>query len=158
MSTDLSAMLDRLVLMQKAVMPGSDAVPVSFYSQEGLPFWTNKIDSVVIELDSQDIQVLTYRIRMRQVLAFVTEGWDQEAEGYIATWLPTVTLYFGQRRQLRRTSADSDVINLDPRGALLTDVNAVDGDMQNSGIGANQFGLDYYIEVPMIQNTDQLVK
>jgi hypothetical protein len=154
--TDLTNMLSRLVEMQKAAYSGSDAVPVSFYAQEATPYWTTRIDSALIEEESENLQIITYSINMRLVLASVTEGWDNEAEKLIATWLPTILLYFGQRRQLKRTSADTSPLNLDPRGSLITSANA-DYSMQNSGVGVTQFGIDFTIEVPMTQQTDQVI-
>jgi len=154
--TDLTNMLSRLVEMQKAAYPGSDAVPIAFYAQEATPYWTNRIDSALVEENSENLQVITYSINMRLVLAPVNEGWENEAEKLIATYLPTILLYFGQRRQLKRTSADTAVASLDPRGSLITSVNA-DYNMQNSGIGVTQFGIDFTIEVPMYQQTDQVI-
>lgn len=154
--TDLDNMLARLVEMQQAAYPGSDAVPVSFYAQESTPYWTNRIDSAVVEEDSENIQIITYSINMRLVLASINEGWENEAEKLIASWLPTILLYFGKRRQLKRTSADSSVVNTHPKGSLITAANA-DYNMQNSGIGVTQFGIDFTIEVPMYQLTDQVI-
>jgi hypothetical protein len=64
--------------------------------------------------------------------------------------------YFAQRRQLKRTSADSAVENLYPQGAVITGGQVRD-DIQNSGIGITMFGIDFTIEVPLYQQTPQLI-
>lgn len=154
--TELDYLLLRLNEMQEAVVPGSDAVPVFVYTQGGAPFWVNRVGSFTIELESQEIQVVTYQVTMRLVLNPITSGIEYEAERAIHTWLPTVTRYFGQRRQLKRTNSDAGLDFLDPRGAVITGGQA-DYNMQVTGTGTNLFGIDFTIEVPMLQYTDQLV-
>lgn len=154
--SELDSMLARLVDMQKDVVPDADAVPVSFYAQEQPTYWTNTITGGTLERETQDIDVMTYRITMRLVLALVTEGFNTEAEQKLHLWLPSILAYFGRRRQLKRTSADAAVAYLHPRGAAITDVQVRD-DIQNSGIGQSMFGLDLTIEVPMYVTTEQVV-
>ena len=149
-------MLLRLCEMQEAVVPNSDAAPVFFYAQEGSPFWVNRVGNFNIELESEEIQVVTYSVTMRLVLRPVTAGIEFEAEREIHTWLSTVTQYFGQRRQLKRTNADTGLDFLDPRGAIITGGRA-DYDMSVSGAGNNLFGIDFIIEVPMLQYVSQVI-
>lgn len=156
MPNDLENMVERLTEMQMAVVPNSDAVTVDFYAQESPLYWTNQIGSFTTELLSENIQIVTYTIRMRLVLATVTEGFEQEAEKLIQTWLPVVLSYFGKRRQLKRTSADAPVQGLDPRGSLIIGGTARH-DIQNSGIGQLMHGIDFDIEVPMTFDTDQVI-
>lgn len=154
--SELDSMLVRLTDMQEDVVAGADAVPVSFYAQEQPVYWTNKITSGTLERETQDIDVITYRITMRLVLALVTEGFNTDAEQKLHLWLPAILAYFARRRQLKRTSADSAVSYLHPRGAAITDFQVRD-DIQNSGIGQLMFGIDFTIEVPMYQTTEQLI-
>lgn len=155
-SNDLENMFARLVQMEMAAVPGSDAVPISFYSQEGMPYWTNTVTGFTVELESEQLEIITYSITARLVLATLTEGINNQAELSLQTWLPVILTYFGQRRQLKRTSADTLVSGLDPRGAQITGGQVRD-DIQNSGIGVNMFGIDFNIEVPMTISTDQLI-
>lgn len=156
MTTPLEDMLARVVLMQQAAMPGSDAVTVSFYTQEQAPYWTNRVDGFAVELDSEQEQIITYTITMTLNLSATTEGYEQEAERLIHAWLPAILQYFGQRRQLKRTSADPAVPYLHPRGSFITGGKANYG-VQQSGIGQTMFGIDFTLDVPMWQNTDQLI-
>jgi hypothetical protein len=156
MTTPLEDMLARLVLMQQAAMPGSDAVTVSLYTQEGTPYWTNHVDGFAVELESEQEQIITYTITMTLVLGATTEGFEQEAERRIHAWLPVILQYFGQRRQLKRTSADAAVPYLHPRGGFITGGKA-DSGIVISGIGQSMFGIDFRIDVPMWQDTNQVI-
>lgn len=137
-------------------MPGSDAAPVWFYAQEGYPFWVNKTARFSTEDVAEDLQVVTYNIIMRLVLRPVTSGIEYEAERNIHTWVPPILMYFGQRRQLKRTKADADVAFLDSKGALITG-GTPDYNMEVSGVGNTLFGIDFEIEVPMDEYVDQVI-
>lgn len=156
MTTPLDDLLARLVDMQKAVVTGSDSVPAFIYTQETLPFWVNRVGAYRVIDTAMDLQTVVYSITMRLSLGYVTQGFNQEAEQMIHTWLPTVLLYFGQRRQLKRTSADSAVPFLNAEGGLITGGTA-DYNLQISGIGQSCFGIDFNIDVPMDLFTDQLI-
>ena len=156
MTTHLEDLLARLVLMQQAAMPGSDAVTVSLYTQEATPFWVNHVDGYAVELESENLQIITYTITMTLVLAATTEGFEQQAERQIHAWLPVILQYFGQRRQLKRTSADPALPYLHPRGAFITGGKA-DYGITISGIGQTMFGIDFRNDVPMWQATDQVI-
>ncbi len=137
-------------------MPGSDAAPVWFYAQEGYPFWVNKVSRFTTEDIAEDLQVVTYSIIMRLVLKPATSGIEYEAERDIHKYVPPILMYFGQRRQLKRTKADTDVQFLDSKGALITG-GQPDYNMQVSGIGNPLFGIDFDIDVPMDEYVDQLI-
>lgn len=154
-SSELDAVLARLVEMQEDVIL-SDAVPVSFYVQEGTYYWTNSINGFSVELVSEELEVVTYEITMRFILATTTEGFGTEAEQKMHKVLPLILKYFSQRRQLKRSSSDSAVAYLYPRGAVITGGQVRD-DIQNSGIGQSMFGIDFTIEVPMYQQTEQVI-
>lgn len=156
MTTQLDDLLARLVLMQKDAVTGSDSVVAFFYAQESPIFWVNRLVNVSVELESEQLQTNTYTIVMRLVLAKVTQGFGQEAEQMIHTWLPAVLQYFAARRQLKRTVDDAAVSYLDPRGAVITEA-VPQYNLQQSGTGATLFGVDFSIEVPMYMATDQVI-
>jgi len=156
MTTQLDDLLARLVLMQKDAVTGSDSVVAFFYAQESPIFWVNRLVNVSVELESEQLQTNTYTIVMRLVLAKVTQGFEQEAEQMIHTWLPAVLQYFAARRQLKRTVDDAAVSYLDPRGAVITEA-VPQYNLQQSGTGATLFGVDFSIEVPMYMATDQVI-
>jgi hypothetical protein len=154
--TPLDTLIERLALLEQAVVPGSDAALTGTYTQEGTPYWTNTVTGWTTETVSEDLQVITYRITMELVLGATTEGYEQQAERQVQKWIPTITQYFGKRRNLKRTSADAGVRYLDSRGAQITD-GRVNYNLGQSGIGQSMFGIAFNIEVPMDQDTEQAV-
>ena len=156
MPNDLENMITRLTEMQEAVVSGADAPGVAFYAQEATKYWLTHIDGFTVRLESENIEVVTYRITMTLVLTTTTGGYEFEAERTIQTWTPVVLQYFGRRRQLKRTSADTAVTGLYHQGALITGGKANYGFVA-SGIGQTMFGIDFNIEVPMNYDTDQVI-
>jgi hypothetical protein len=156
MTTDLETMLTRLTDMQKAVVANSDAVEVAFYAQEGTPYWTNRVMSVIVTFEGETIQNETYSIAMQLVLTNVTEGYETQAEKMIQAQLPVILQYFGKRRQLKRTNADAALLGLRPQGAIIKQAR-VNYNLVNSGTGQKMFGIDILLEVPMYQAVDQTV-
>lgn len=156
MTTELEAMLTRLTDMQKACVTGADAVPVSFYAQENTPYWTNRVMDVLVSFEGQTIQNETYSIAMQLILTNVTEGYEKQAELMIQAQLPVILLYFGQRRQLKRTSADAALSGLRPQGAIIKRAR-INYNLINSGTGQKMFGIDILLEVPMTQAVEQAV-
>ena len=156
MATDLETMLIRLTDMQKACIANSDAVTVAFYAQEAPIYWTNRVMSVNVTFESEQIQDETYSIAMQVVLANVTEGYETQAEKLVQKWLPVILEYFGKRRQLKRTNADAALLGLRPRGAIIKQAR-VNYNLVNSGNGQKMFGIDILLEIPMYQAVEQAV-
>ncbi len=156
MATDLDNALVRITEMQKAAVSGSDAVPVFFYTQEGTPFWINKVNGFRAERESSEIQVLFYDVLMRLVLGPMTAGYDKQAEETALSWLPVIPQYFGQRKQLKRTVADAAIAYLHPIGTIIHN-GQIDYGMQVTGLGQPMFGIDFHLEVPMWQDVHQVI-
>lgn len=156
MATDLETMLIRLTDLQKACVANSDAVPVAFYAQESPKYWTNRVMNVTVSLEGETIQNETYAIAMQLVVANVTAGYEMQAEKEVQAWLPVILLYFGQRRQLKRTNADAALVGLRPQGAIIRQAR-VNYDLVNSVNGQKMFGIDILLEVNMTQATGQVI-
>jgi hypothetical protein len=152
----LDTLIERLALMEEAVVSGSDAALTGTYVQEGTPYWANSVTGWTTETVSEELQVITFQITAQLVLATTTEGFEQQAERQTQRWIPVVTQYFAQRRRLKRTSADAGVPFLHPRGAQI-DGGKVDFNLGRTGTGQSMFGIDFNIEVPMYQQTPQVV-
>lgn len=154
--TMLTALLDRLVLMQKYIFDYTDAVPTAFYAQEAEKYWTNRVDAIRQELESEALVNVTFDVNMRLVLGKLTQDYELAAERMAAQAIPTIIYFFSARRLLKRTSADDPVQWLRPEGAVITDAQ-VDYNAQNTGIGAAQFAVDFTLEVPMYYLSEQAV-
>jgi hypothetical protein len=155
-TTDLDLLFERLNLLQENCIENSDARPVAFYTQEAYPFWTCRVAAGQVELDSQDYQRVTYIIIMRLVLANFSEGIGTEAEARIAEVIPVVLEYFGRRRNLTLNSTQEVLDNLSPLGAVITDFVTLYGQL-NTGIGTDQFGVEFTLEVPYQYQITQIV-
>ena len=159
--SEYSDALDRLCLLEKDVFSTTqytglvDAVPVSVYTQEALPYWTNDTTGFRVELESQSVQIIRYQLLMTLVLSPVRSGFEDEAEEQILTYLPLVLQYMGQRRQMRRNQLDAAVDFLYPEGMLITGGRAERRSV--SGIGQIMNIIEFDAEIPMYQNTDQVV-
>lgn len=154
--TLVTDLFDRLVLMQKYIFDNTDAVPVAFYAQEAEKYFTNRIDGLTQELESEELVNVTFSINMRLVLGYLTQGYELEAEKTAAQVIPPILYFFSARRVLKRTQADASLRWLRPEGAIITDAN-VDYGAQNTGIGALNFAVDFSLEVPMCYLSDQIV-
>lgn len=154
--TEWTALLDRLVEMQKYIQDYTDAVPVALYSQEAPSYWTNRVDNVDQELESEQMVDVTFSINMRFVASYNTQDYEMAAEKAVALILPKILYFFSARRLLMRTQTDVPVRYLRPEGAVITDAQVSYG-AQNTGIGASQFVIDFTLEVPMYYLSDQAV-
>lgn len=156
MTSDLDLALDRLVLMQKASYIGSDAVKDYYYTQEATPFWVNKIESFDVQIDSEGLDVIKYFVTMTLALSIITEGWEGEAEGKTRLLIPPTVAFFNQRKMMKLLTSDNPVLNLHPTGIRVTGGN-VDYNLQVSGIGVLLFGINFSLELPMMQSAEQAV-
>lgn len=147
--TYLSDALDRITAMEKEVIPGSDAVKVFIYAQESFPYWTNRVGAFQIVLDSQDLQVITFQILMRLVIGHMTEGYTGELEETLqTTYIPQILTYFAQHVGLQCLSFPGQMQYLDPRGVMILNGTGL-AVFQQGGIGSNQIGAEFSLEVPI---------
>lgn len=156
MANDLENMLTRLTEMEMAVVPNSDAVVIAAYAQEATPYWINHIDGFTVEDDSENRQIYTYRITATLVIAPITEGYQGQPERKTHQWVLVVLAYFGRRRQMKRTVADSAVTGLHPKGVKIASGRIAYG-IQASGLGQPMDAIDFTFEIPMYEQTDQLI-
>lgn len=153
--SDLDNALDALLRIEVAAVANSDAVRGSAYAQEQPQYWTNRIAGWTTELESEELQIITYLVEATLTAAFLTEGFGEEAEKRAQTLIPDVLLYIGKRRKLRRTASDPDVPYLDPRGVINRDGQII---YENrSGIGAQMVSILFTFEMPMYQRVTQII-
>lgn len=157
--SQLDDALTRLCLLEKDAFTGTefegiiDAQPVASYVQEGLPYWVNDLTGFTIEIESQSIQIIHYLLTMVLTLAPYQSGFEQQSELLANLYVPLITQYFGQRRQLKRTFADPAVDFLYPRGMYI-----LRGRIKKEprgGIGQLNVILEFDADLPMYQNVDQ---
>src|SRR5689334_15613825 len=108
MTNPLTDALNRLVNIQKELTSileppqniALDAVPYGFYTQESFPYWTNRVLSYHESSDSQEFFVYEYRIQMRFIRGYVTEGELGGIETRLYTDIPNISDYFAARNRL----------------------------------------------------------
>lgn len=151
--SDLELLMERLTLIQEELLSGSDAVGVPFYAQEATPFWTNSVEFET-EWNSLDYYRVTYRVTMTLVLAELTEGYDQQAQQKVNQTVPPTLMYFMQRRFLQSITQQTQLINTDPAGLARISGRTLTG-QERSGIGANQVGVEFILEIAFVYRVEQ---
>lgn len=103
LSTFVETVFERIVAMQKAIVPDSQAgAYASFDYPYGKLYWTNRLESVVTpRTEGVNDYTFTFPIAMRLHTGFLTQGFPGELETQIqATHVPAVMAYFWARRDL----------------------------------------------------------
>lgn len=156
MSNPLTDGLARLVAIEKELTsilepPGNvpvDAVAYGFYTQESFPYWTNRVLSFREESDSQEFFIYTYRIQMRFIRGWVTEGEDGGIETRLYTDIPNIANYLAARIRLQSATYQSPLTDLAPKGFYITDMTALPS-LQSDGIGQQAIGAEFIGEMPL---------
>ncbi len=162
MINSLTEALDRLVTIQKELTailepPNNvnlDAVPYGFYTQESFPYWTNRVLSFRETTDSQEFYVYTYRVQMRFIRGFVTEGELGGIETRLYTDIPNISTYFAARIRLQNKTNADPLFDIAPKGAYITDMFTLPS-LLSDGIGQSVIGAEFLIEIPLEVQTQQ---
>lgn len=147
--SNVSDGLDRIVASQKEIITGCDAYPVYFWTQEAFPYWTNRLGTTTHELDSQIEHIFNYTVTMRLVIGHLSEGYKQELEDKLyTTYIPDTFAYFSQRIQLQNLTFTGQMVDLDPRGVFIRHCTGL-AIFDNTGIGVQQVGAEFTLELPI---------
>lgn len=111
MAVDAQALLQRVSDLQKAAL-GFDSVPFLFHVQGTYPFWTNRVDRISVDGDSEDFELYGYDIIMRLVIAHITEGVEGERESDLYSYIPAVIEYFNSRALLLDDTFTTELLGL----------------------------------------------
>ncbi len=162
MTNSLTDALNRLVTIEKELTAileppdnvNLDAVPYGFYTQESFPYWTNRVLSYRESSDSQEFYVYTYRIQMRFIRGFVTEGELGGIETRLYTDIPNISTYFAARIRLQNNTDSTPLFDIAPKGAYITEMFALPS-LLSDGIGQSVIGAEFIIEIPLEVQTQQ---
>lgn len=138
----------RLKAIQEAAVPNSDAFLAGMVAQESFPYWSNHYMGCTVSQNSQEFYVYTHRIDMALHLRSVTENWLTQNEQDLWTQITTVLDYFGARIRLQSATYTSPMLDIDPRGALITGVGAYQPIIVG-GIPGQTVGIVFSIEIPI---------
>lgn len=148
MTANLLDAFNRIVAIEEAVVANSDAFPAGLVTQEAFPYWTNRYAGCTVTLNSQEFYVYTHRIEMILHLGYVTQDWLTQMEQNLWTQIATVLDYFGARIRLQSATYTTPMLDIDPRGALITGVSAYQPIIVG-GIPAQTVGIVFTIEIPL---------
>lgn len=148
MTANLLDAFNRLVAIQEAAVANSDAFPAGLVTQEAFPYWTNHYAGSTVTQNSQEFYVYTHRIDMALHLGTVTQDWLTQMEQNLWTQIATILDYFAARIRLQSATYTSPMVDIDPRGAIITGVSAYQPIIVG-GIPTQTVGIVFSIEIPL---------
>jgi hypothetical protein len=128
----------------------ADAKPYAIHSQEGFPYFTNRIAASPVTPDggvSEEFDVNQPLVIMRLVVGHVTEGYKGQPEGKLYEWGPVIKTYFQSRMWLQTVSTGAYPARM---ANLRADSRITDTGgfriFDNSGIGVSQVGREFQLQ------------
>lgn len=118
MALDYQALMARIVVNEKAALAAlsptvvADAVPRFWHTQESFPYFTNRLGSLSVDFDSEDIDLVTQDVTMRLVIGHLTSGYVGENDDKLQLWLPQLHEYFNEREGLQSATYLTRLTNL----------------------------------------------
>lgn len=128
--------------------PANNAVPLAFYTQNTMSFWTNRIIGYRLTTRSQDWRTYRYKFGMTYVKAFLTENTNGNAEAALYLDIPIISDWIGGAVQLQSSQFPGQMNYLDPEGAYIADLTVFLGQM-HSGVGQKIIGADFVLDAPI---------
>lgn len=152
MATYETELLARVVALELEAMASigvtkCDAVPYFFHTQEGFPYFTNRISANPIGDDgSEDLDLNRPLVIMRLIVGHVTEGYRGQPEGKLYEWGPVIKTYIQSRSNWLKTATTPYTTRMDG----LQSARVIDSGglriFDNSGLGVNQVGREFQLQ------------
>ena len=155
MTIPLEDAVDRCVELQKELLTtfGVDGTAVDYftYTQDQLPYWTNRIAPFTTGFGEEDFDSPLYAIVMRLIIGHATEGYNGEVENNLQTWIPLIVEKFQARPQLQ---TDTNATGL--RDLLHAQISAGTGlaVLQNFGGFVTQIGVEFTLTMQFAEPID----
>lgn len=156
LATVFEAIIDRIVLMQRAAVPDSIAsLDFAIHEQTGI-YWTNTISGGASNdiWVANDILSMTLAVEMRLFIAPLTSDKPGAIEKRVREYAADTLYYFLARRNLRRDEDDNAITYLGATGATFSRYQfpTIFGSDKARKIGA-MFVLNVPIEIAIEQET-----
>jgi hypothetical protein len=152
MTTGLSDAILRLTALEKEALAPVygpvDAFPAAFAYSARLPYWTNRYAGMTGALNGQDFYLAVQRVEMALHLAQITENFPTQSEQNLWVQIQAVLDYFWARNRLQSVTYPTPMVDIDPRGALITAVSPYQP-VVFGGIGGQTVGIVFTIEIPI---------
>ena len=159
----LTEILDRVVAIQLEAMTAqgvtADAAPYFFYTGEGFPYFSNRINDIGVSgyidgQEAEDIDQNTVFVVMRFVVGHLTSGVRGERESDLYEYIPGIKTYFQEREMLQSAAYPVEMVGL-LGGARIVPSGGALRVFQNAGIPVIQVGTELTLRVPCIEGIEQ---
>jgi hypothetical protein len=115
-----------------------------FHTQEIMPYFTNRVGSVDVGADSEDIDLYTYQVIMRLVVEHITADFVGVNESDLYSYIPQVVNFFNSRQWLQTTSGSYDDAMIALMEARITSCTGF-RIFTDAGISAQQVGTEFVL-------------
>ena len=118
MAAPFDDMIDRVIALEKAAMLALatpvrvDATKQFFRPYVGTILFTNRLGSLTIVGESEDIDLITADVKMRLIIGHITQGYEGDNEENLNTYIPHLLEYFNERPLLVDTVLTTDIDHL----------------------------------------------
>ena len=158
----LTETLERLAAMEKEALTDAgylcDTKPFFFWQQEAFPYFTNRLGADdptgITEGYQQDMEQEVYTVRVRLVIAHITQDVPGEPEGLLYDYIPLVNNFIRNHPWLQSTAFPTGMDILDPIGVSI-ESNTGLMIFNNAGFKSNQVGCEWALRVPFIIPIEQ---
>jgi len=150
---DLGEVMDRLLAMEKEVVPGEGVVywPEKF---DTFPYWMNRINGMTVEPLSADTVIDRWVMSALLVIDHMTANYVGTVFKVAQeTYIPAVLQFFDDNPLLTSAAYPDEMLFVfpdeDTRGAHITGLPSGTRTVLNTGIGVKQVVLEFTISVPL---------
>jgi hypothetical protein len=152
-------LLARIVALEKEAMTSlsvkADAVPYFFHTQEGFPYFINRIVSSPVGDDgSEDMDLNRPLIVMRLIVGHITEGYRGQPEGKLYAWGPAIKSYLQDRSNWLQSAAyPTRMDNL--QSARITDMGGLRV-FEDTADGTRTVGREFQMQCVVYDSIEQV--
>lgn len=157
---DFNALMDRVAALEKEAMAAlstpvtADATDFFYHTQGSYPFFVNRLGALAVpeDEDSEDFDVYDVDVVMRLVIGHMTQGYADEPENSLQTYVPQVVKYFNER-ELLQSATYTDALD----GLIRARVTACRGLVvfQQTGTGDMQVGTEFTLSCRFEEEIEQ---
>lgn len=157
MAINMQELMDRVAALEiealNSISVAVDAVDRFFYTQGSYPYFVNRLGTIAVDDDGEDLDVYVVEVRMRLIIGHLTEGYDGEIENVLQQYIPVVIEWFNERELLQSAAYPLALDDLDG-GARVTGCLGF-AVFQQSGIGTAQVGTEFTLRCPFREYIEQ---
>ena len=167
MPVDVQSMMNRYAQLEIEGMAAlsspvtADAVPFFFHSQEGVPYWVNRMGT--FELDrvedewGEEVDTILVENTARLVIGHLTSGYKGENDANLQLYVPHMIEYFNEHENLRTTTTYTTSLDHLIRARCTGGI--AYGVFENRTLGIQQVGAEFNLRAEFaIEITQQYLR